>query len=197
MDHRRGGVSGPVRASRGCARCNRLAGACLLRGAGRLCRNVDQHLYRRTCDAHRYARLRRAGQRAAARGAPAHWPEPSRRASLAGTGPWRFSRHAPLSAGLNLFLVGSAALLAVGAFALVARRNAFVALLGTQFMFMAGGIAFVAFARFGLGASHAAGGQAVALFAGAIAVAELAIGLAMAVLLYREGHSLGIDADRG
>ena len=102
-----------------------------------------------------------------------------------------------MSAGLNLFLVGSAALLAVGAFALVARRNAFVALLGTQFMFMAGGIAFVAFARFGVGASHAAGGQAVALFAGAIAVAELAIGLAMAVLLYREGHSLGLDADRG
>ena len=108
-----------------------------------------------------------------------------------------------MSAGLNLFLVGSAALLAVGTFAFaIVVMAALVPILwstgvGTQFMFMAGGIAFVAFARFGLGASRAAGGQAVALFAGAIAVAELAVGLAMALLLYREGHSLGLDADRG
>ncbi len=102
-----------------------------------------------------------------------------------------------MNAGLNLILAASAALFAVGAFALVARRSAVLMLLGTQFMFMAGGIAFVAFARFGLGAVHTTSGAAVAMFAGATAVAELAVGLAMAALIYREHRSFAVDAERG
>jgi len=102
-----------------------------------------------------------------------------------------------MNAGLNLILTASAALFAVGAFALVARRSAVLMLIGTQFMFFAGSIAFVAFARFGLGAAHASAGAAVAIFAGATAVAELAVGLAMAALIYREHRSLAVDADRG
>lgn len=102
-----------------------------------------------------------------------------------------------MNAGLNLVLVASAALFAVGALALVARRSAVLMLIGTQFMFMAGAIAFVAFARFGLGAGNASAGAAVAIFAGAVAVAELAVGLAMAALIYREHRSLAVDADRG
>jgi NADH:ubiquinone oxidoreductase subunit K len=94
-------------------------------------------------------------------------------------------------------LVGSAALFAVGAFALVARRSAIVMLLGTHFMFAAGGIAFVAFARFGIGARNPNAGVTVALFAGATAVAELAVGLAIAALIYREQRSFSVDADRG
>jgi NADH:ubiquinone oxidoreductase subunit K len=102
-----------------------------------------------------------------------------------------------MSVGLNVVLVASAALFAVGAFALVARRSAVIMLLGTQFMFMAGSIAFVAFAQFGIGAIHSTAGTAVALFAGAVAVAELAVGLAMAALIYREHRSFALDADRG
>lgn len=102
-----------------------------------------------------------------------------------------------MSVGLVTILVASAALLAVGAFALVARRSALLMLLGTQFMFMAGGIAFVAFARFGSGAAHATSGAAVAMFAGASAVAELAVGLSIAALIYREHRSFAVDADRG
>lgn len=102
-----------------------------------------------------------------------------------------------MSVGLVTILVTSAALFAVGAFALVARRSAVLMLLGTQFMFMAGGIAFVAFARFGIGAAHATGGAAVAMFAGATAVAELAVGLTIAALIYREHRSFAVDADRG
>ena len=70
-------------------------------------------------------------------------------------------------------------------------------LLGTQFMFAAGGIAFVAFARFGIGARNPNSGVTVALFAGATAVAELAVGLAIAALIYREQRSFAVDADRG
>jgi NAD(P)H-quinone oxidoreductase subunit 4L len=102
-----------------------------------------------------------------------------------------------MNAGLNLILTASAALFAVGAFAVVARRSAVLMLIGTQFMFFAGSIAFVAFARFGLGAAHASAGAAVAIFAGASAVVELAVGLAMAALIYREHRSLAVDADRG
>lgn len=102
-----------------------------------------------------------------------------------------------MSAGLVLILVASAALFAVGAFAIVARRSAVLMLLGTQFMFMAGGIAFVAFARFGVGAAQATAGAAVAIFAGATALAELAVGLAIAAMIYREHRSLAVDADRG
>ncbi len=102
-----------------------------------------------------------------------------------------------MNAGLEPILTASAALFAVGAFAVVARRSALLMLIGTQFMFMAGCLAFVAFSRFGLGAVNSPSGAAVAIFAGATAVAELAVGLAMAALIYREHRSLAIDADRG
>jgi NADH:ubiquinone oxidoreductase subunit K len=102
-----------------------------------------------------------------------------------------------MSVGLNLLLVASAALFAVGVFGVVARRSAVVMLLGTQFMFMAGALSFVAFARFGLGAQHASAGATTALFTGAVAVAELAVGLAMAALIYHEHRSFALDADRG
>ncbi|HXN03466.1 MAG TPA: NADH-quinone oxidoreductase subunit NuoK [Candidatus Acidoferrum sp.] len=102
-----------------------------------------------------------------------------------------------MTAGLNLVLMASAALFAIGAFALVARRSAIVMVLGTQFMFAACGIAFVAFGRFGLGAKNQNAGAAMALFAGAVAVTELAVGLAMAAIVYREHRNFALDADRG
>jgi NADH:ubiquinone oxidoreductase subunit K len=102
-----------------------------------------------------------------------------------------------MSVGLNLLLVASAALFAVGAFALVARRSAIVMLLGTQLMFAAGAIAFVVFGRFGLGARTFEGGATVALFIGATAVAELSAGLGIAALIYREYRSFAVDADQG
>lgn len=102
-----------------------------------------------------------------------------------------------MSVGLDVFLVGSAALLAIGSFAVIARRSAVITLLGTQFMLLAGGIAFVAFGRFGLGAQNRNGAAAMAMFAGAIALAQLAIGLAMAAIVYREQRNFILDADRG
>lgn len=102
-----------------------------------------------------------------------------------------------MTVGVNLILVASAALLAVGLFALVARRNAVTTLLGTQFVFAAGAIAFVAFGRFGLGRAIQNAGTTMALFAGAIAVAELAVGVAMAIVIYRESRSFVLDPERG
>jgi NADH-quinone oxidoreductase subunit K len=102
-----------------------------------------------------------------------------------------------MTVGLSAFLVASAALLAIGAFAVAARRNVLVTIVGSQFMLLAGGIAFVAFGRFGLGAANRNGAAAMAMFAGAIALAQLGIGLALVAALYREGRSFVLDADRG
>jgi NADH:ubiquinone oxidoreductase subunit K len=101
-----------------------------------------------------------------------------------------------MSVGLTPILVGSAALFAVGAFALVARRNVIITLLGAQFMLVAAAIAFVAFGRFGLAAEHETSAAAMAIFVGAISLAELGIGLSMALLIYRENRSFAVDADR-
>jgi len=100
-----------------------------------------------------------------------------------------------MSAGLNLFLVVAATLFAVGAFAVVARRSTIGMLIGTQLMFAAGAIAFVAFGRFGRGATVLYAGPAVALFVSLTAAAELAIGAAMAVLLYRDNRTFFLDSD--
>ncbi len=69
-------------------------------------------------------------------------------------------------------------------------------------MFAAGAIAFVAFGRFSvLGqtgqTAHENVAGAMALFVGAVAVAELALGVAMAALIFRESRSFAVDADRG
>jgi NADH:ubiquinone oxidoreductase subunit K len=107
-----------------------------------------------------------------------------------------------MSVGLNAILVASAALMATGAFAIAARRNAVITLLGTQFMFAAGVVAFVAFGRFSVlgqtpGAAHQNVAGAMALFVGAVAIADLAVGAAMAVLLYRDSRHFFLDADGG
>jgi len=100
-----------------------------------------------------------------------------------------------MNVGLNQLVVASAALFAVGAFALVARRSAIVMLLGTQFMFAAGAIAFVAFGRFGRGAAAVDAGPTVALVVSLTAAAQFAIGAAMAVLLYRDNRTFFLDSD--
>jgi NADH-quinone oxidoreductase subunit K len=100
-----------------------------------------------------------------------------------------------MSVGLNLLLVSSAAVFAVGAFALIARRSAITMLIGTQFMFAAGAIAFVAFGRFGRGYASPDAGPALALFVSLTAAAELAVGAAMAVILYRDNRSFFLDAN--
>jgi NADH:ubiquinone oxidoreductase subunit K len=101
-----------------------------------------------------------------------------------------------MRAGLNLFLVASAALLGIGGFAVVARRSAVVSLFGAQFMLLAGALAFVAFGRFGLGSRNQNGAASVALVVGAAALAQLLIGVAMAAVLFRERRSFNLDPEQ-
>jgi NADH-quinone oxidoreductase subunit K len=98
-----------------------------------------------------------------------------------------------MKAGLSLVLLASVGLFSVGAVGLVIKRSVVVMLIGSQLMLSAAGLAFVAFSRFGLGAVNANNGAAVAMFAGFAGAAALAIGVAMAAVVYREHDTLLVD----
>jgi NADH:ubiquinone oxidoreductase subunit K len=74
----------------------------------------------------------------------------------------------------------AALLFSVGVYGLLTRRQAVAMLLSIELMINAANIAFVAFAKFKGGP-----GQVIALFVLAITVAEVAIGLALVMLLHR------------
>ena len=98
-----------------------------------------------------------------------------------------------MSIGLSQVLSFSAALFAIGAFGLVSRRSIVGLLLSAELMLMAPTMALAAFSRFGLGATHRAAGPAFAVVIILIAAVELAVGLSIAILAYRERRALTVD----
>lgn len=91
---------------------------------------------------------------------------------------------------LSACLLLSTALFALGIFGLLSRRNAVGVLISIELMINAANINFVAFARF----RGESAGQAFALFATAITVAEVAVGLALVILLYRGRRGVHVDS---
>lgn len=87
----------------------------------------------------------------------------------------------------------SATLFAIGALAVLVRRNPLVMLMGIELMLNAANLAFVAFAR-ELGQIE---GQAAALILMAVAAAEVAVGLAIIVAFYRNRRDVDADAASG
>lgn len=87
----------------------------------------------------------------------------------------------------NCLLLASA-LFCIGVFGLLTRRNAIAILLSVELMANAANICFVAFNRF-----RGGNGQTFALFALALTVAEVAVGLALVILLYRSHRDTRID----
>lgn len=92
---------------------------------------------------------------------------------------------------INAFLLLGAALFSMGIYGLLARRNAVLILLSVELMMAAVNINLVAFDRY-LGDSLA-GGQVFALFAIAVAAAEVGIGLAIILLLFRNRQTANVD----
>ena len=89
------------------------------------------------------------------------------------------------------FLVLSAALFSIGIYGVLVRRNAVLVLLSVELMLAAVNINFVAFGRYF--ADSAAGGQVFALFIITVAAAEVGIGLAIVLLIFRTRASANID----
>ena len=81
---------------------------------------------------------------------------------------------------LRALLLVATALFSIGIYGLLTRRQAVALLLSIEVMANAANLVFVAFARYG-----GAPGHPLVHFALAITVAEVAVGLALVLLLYR------------
>jgi NADH:ubiquinone oxidoreductase subunit K len=90
---------------------------------------------------------------------------------------------------LQWILTLTAALFGVGVFGVLSRRNAIGILLGVELMMNAVNINLVAFSRYHGG--HL--GQVFAVFAIALTVAEVVVGLALVILLYRSRQDVAVD----
>jgi NADH-quinone oxidoreductase subunit K len=89
-------------------------------------------------------------------------------------------------------LVLAALLFAIGTYAVLARRNAVLVLMGVELMLNAVNLNLVAFDSYLRDVTHA--GQVLTLFVIAVAAAEIGLGLAIVLAVFRShGH---IDADR-
>ncbi len=79
------------------------------------------------------------------------------------------------------YLITSGVLFVIGALGVLMRRNIIMILLSIEIMLNAANLSFVTFSS----ALGDLGGQVISLFIIAIAASEAAIGLAIAILLYR------------
>lgn len=91
---------------------------------------------------------------------------------------------------LSWYLFLSSALFCIGVYGVLSHKNAVGILLGVELMANAVNINLVAFSRFQGGAL----GQVFAVFTIAITVAEVVVGLALVILLYRSRRDILVDA---
>ncbi len=99
---------------------------------------------------------------------------------------------------LPLVLFFSAVLFSVGVYGVLARRNAVLVLMSIELMLNAVNINLVAFNQFWRGAIAAGGteafaGQIFTLFVITVAAAEVGIGLAIVILIYRNRETINVD----
>jgi NAD(P)H-quinone oxidoreductase subunit 4L len=97
---------------------------------------------------------------------------------------------------LNEFLILGAFLFCTGVYGALARRNAVLVLMSIELILNAVNINLVAFGAF----RNNIAGQVFALFVIAIAAAEVGVGLAIVLLIYRNRRSIdltGVDLMKG
>jgi len=92
---------------------------------------------------------------------------------------------------LSWYLILSAALFSIGLFGVLARRNAIAILLGIELMLNAVNINLVAFWRY-LDPVQITG-QVFAIIVFAVAAAEVAVGLALVISVYRSRKTVVAD----
>jgi NADH:ubiquinone oxidoreductase subunit K len=92
---------------------------------------------------------------------------------------------------VNQFLVLAALLFSIGIYGVLVRRNAVLVLLSVELMLTAVNINLVAFGAYIQDALVA--GQVFALFVITVAAAEVGIGLAIVVLIFRNRSSANVD----
>lgn len=94
-----------------------------------------------------------------------------------------------MTVGLEHYLVVSAVLFALGLFGVIARRNLLILYMSLELMLNAANLALVAFSRF----NQRLDGQVMVFFIITVAAAEVAVGLALIVALYRKRRTAHVE----
>ena len=96
-----------------------------------------------------------------------------------------------MSIPLSWYLILAAALFSIGMFGVLSRKNAIAILLGVELMLNAVNINLVAFWRYTDPAKMT--GQVFAIIVFAVAAAEVAVGLALIISVYRRRNTVIAD----
>ncbi len=91
--------------------------------------------------------------------------------------------------GIQNYILLSALLFCIGVFGVLYRRNAIIMFMSIEIMLNAVNLLFVAFSTY----HQDAQGQVFVFFSMAVAAAEVAVGLAILVAIYRNLTSIDID----
>jgi NADH-quinone oxidoreductase subunit K len=93
---------------------------------------------------------------------------------------------------LSWYLIFAALLFSIGLFGVLSRRNAVAILLGIELMLNSVNINLAAFWRYGQDVTQMAG-QVFAIIVFAVAAAEVAVGLALVISVYRRRNTVVAD----
>ena len=90
---------------------------------------------------------------------------------------------------VNYYIILSAVLFSIGTLGVLIRRNPLVIFMSVELMLNAANLAFVTFARM----HESLSGQVFVFFIMAVAAAEVAVGLALIVQIFKTKHSINVD----
>ena len=94
-----------------------------------------------------------------------------------------------MTVGLDHYLVVSAVLFALGLLGVITRRNILVIYMSLELMLNAANLALVSFSRF----NNNLDGQVMVFFIITVAAAEVAVGLALIVALFRRRQTTHVE----
>ena len=94
-----------------------------------------------------------------------------------------------MTVGLHHYLIVSALLFSLGLLGVIARRNLLIVYMSLELMLNAANLALVAFSRF----NDNLNGQIMVFFIITVAAAEVAVGLALIVALYRKRQTAHVE----
>jgi len=90
---------------------------------------------------------------------------------------------------MTYYLILSGILFTLGIMGVILRRNAIIVFMSLELMFNAANLVFITFTNY----YQLIDGQAFVVFVMTIAAAEVAVGLALIVAIYRTKHVIDID----
>ena len=90
---------------------------------------------------------------------------------------------------INYYIILSAILFTIGALGVLIRRNALIIFMSVELMLNAANLAMVAFSR----VFDSFSGQIFVFFVIAVAAAEVAVGLALIVEIFKSKRSIDVD----